>query len=111
MTRIPITTHHANADDQESRQAYDARVLSRPIEALTARRGLHTLEPLISIINNSNNEQARIAATRELLDRRSGKARPEFDPNDGPLILYVDRKFTDSSTLLEHRDGDTQGEK
>lgn len=111
MTRKPITTHHANADDQESRQTYEEQVSSRPIEALTARRGLHTLEPLISIIKNSKNEQARIAAKWELLERRYGKARPEFDPNDGPLILHVYRKFTDGPTLFEHRDGDTQGEK
>jgi hypothetical protein len=58
------------------------------IKALAQSFGAEAITSLIEIARNSENDQARIAASRELLDRGYGKPLQGVEvsgPNGGPL--------------------------
>ena len=63
--------------------------LTRPLKELASQYGPDALKTLVEIMTGGENEQARIAAAKELLDRGFGRPRPEVDPKHEKITVYV----------------------
>ena len=63
--------------------------LTRPLKELASKYGPDALKTLVEIMTGGENEQARISAAKELLDRGYGRPRPEMDPKEKQIRVLI----------------------
>ena len=63
--------------------------LTRPLKELASQYGPDALKTLVEIMTGGENEQARISAAKELLDRGFGRPRPEVDSKHDQIKVFV----------------------
>lgn len=68
---------------------------TRDIKALAGKHTPEALKTLVSIMQGSKSDAARVAAAKELLDRAYGRpAQAITDPDGGPLTVVI-KRFAD----------------
>jgi hypothetical protein len=66
--------------------------ITRPIKELAASHSEESINTLVYLRDHSKNDQVRLAAARELLDRAHGRPRQEIDmSNDSQVRVFVNR--------------------
>ena len=66
--------------------------ITRPIKELAGSHTEESINTLVYLRDYSKNDQVRLAATRELLDRAHGRPRQEIDMNnDNQVRVFVNR--------------------
>jgi hypothetical protein len=85
--------------------------ITRPLKELASQFGPDALQTLVSIMNEGENEQARIAAAKELLDRGYGRPRPEADPKHDSIRVFIYGKDGAlSPVVMPHQSADNGDE-
>lgn len=66
--------------------------ITQPIKELAASHSEESISTLVRLRDHSPNDQVRLAAARELLDRAHGKPRQEIDVSqDNQVRVYINR--------------------
>jgi hypothetical protein len=63
--------------------------ITQPIKELAAHHSAESIATLVALRDHSENDQVRLAAARELLDRAHGRPRQEADLNHDKAITVI----------------------
>jgi len=83
---MSATTNRKPPNAGKGRPKGSVNKLTADIRALAQEHGPEAIHRLVEIMQTSENDQASIAAAKELLDRAYGKSKQPIEGTDGPPI-------------------------